>query len=975
MSELKATTNAGTIDDPIPQELIWKDAQGKFYKVAGTGGSSSGADPRVGDLADLNTNDKTTVVAAINEVNLKQATGGAPDANDINKGVTKLSDAIDSDLNATDGVTAATPLAVKNVNDKVGDLNQLTTTAKNNLVAALNEVKANGGSGGVNYVTTPQITSPTEGATKVSTLTAIVGTQYENIFPNDLRKNRVFELAKTAGFDSDVVTINANADSATVQKSLDGNTQYYVRIKDVSQKDRESNWSPVVSFTTGDAIQANTPTITLKGYNDSPDDIGSGLTIEGSAFALSDEGQSDTHASTSWVITTNSRAPVWQSLNDQTNKTSIEVPKGTLQKGTAYTVTVTYHATKFADSAPAVKQFTTSTDFGTVQAPVISVSGAPNKVYETPTISGGVFSNTREPDTHAATEIKILLSENMSTVWEHNVESATTSVVVPKGNLATGKQYKVQMRYKGATLGWSEWSELSFTTVNEFTRYNYIGVPGTSTFGVGLAEEKDYRAVLLAPAEKCLDPTDFQYGLYVRGAFSVNNPSDHIAMKWIPKFYIKQLQKNEGTVNLTDEELTALLPYVEVTLEQMKEAQRRSPHNALVVAPADRFTNEADANAHGFYLMSGFIDGNKEYNGFFIANTITTIISNGSAVYRTIRCGSAQLKNYENITTVHSNMLRPTYKDDELIHQNTGDIFTTKITGLAKSNFINLLNNTPYQCCSYFAWAVISILSLIQGQYATDTSGCAWYDSTLVTNFPKGINSSGAKDVNDASVTITPIIDSNQGSVFVTEAAYTKTTHNGSITGITNVNGWLWQYLIGSWGDGSKMLKRSASIYDITYDNVDNSSAPYYETKNVSRIFGQWGGDKSSLPDLAGDDKDFFGIYAFGGNSSRNSNEFGMDYHNRISGYSAVIVGGYWNNRDSAGVFCRNSNHWTNSYSHFGFRAMAYPPQQVTVTANCPEGTPDTQTVVVPKGTTLGEAKKKLVTPTATNKVFKEWRA
>ena len=119
MSELKATTNTGTIDDPIPQELIWKDAQGKFYKVAGTGGSSSGTDPRVGDLADLNTNDKTNVVAAINEVNLKQATGGAPDANDVNKGVTKLSDAIDSDLNATDGVTAATPLAVKNVNSKI----------------------------------------------------------------------------------------------------------------------------------------------------------------------------------------------------------------------------------------------------------------------------------------------------------------------------------------------------------------------------------------------------------------------------------------------------------------------------------------------------------------------------------------------------------------------------------------------------------------------------------------------------------------------------------------------------------------------------------------------------------------------------------------------------------------------------------------------------------------------------------------
>lgn len=966
MSELKATTNAGTIEDPIPQELIWKDAQGKFYKVAGTGGSSSGADPRVGDLADLNTTDKTNVVAAINEVNLKQTTGGAPDANDINKGVTKLSDAIDSDLNATDGVTAATPLAVKNVNSKIGDLNQLTTTAKNNLVAALNEVKANGGSGGVNYVTTPQITSPTEGATKVSTLTTIVGTQYENIFPNDLRKNRVFELAKTAGFDSDVVTINANADSATVQKSLDGNTQYYVRIKDVSQKDRESNWSPVISFTTGEAIQANTPTITLKGYNDSPDDICSGLTIEGSAFALSDTTQSDTHASTSWVITADTRAPVWQSLNDQTNKTSIEVPKGTLQKGTAYTVTVTYHATKFADSAPAVKQFTTSTDFGTVQAPVIHVTGAPNKVYETPTISGGVFSNTRDPDTHAATEIKILLSENMSTVWEHTVESATTSVIVPRGNLATGKQYKVQMRYKGATLGWSEWSELSFTTVNEFTRYNYIGVPGTSTFGVGLAEEKDYRAVQLAPAEKCLDPTDFQYGLYVYNANRENPQHGTVAMKWIPKFYIKQLQKNEGTVNLTDEELTTLLPYVEVTLEQMKEAQRRSPHNALVVAPADKFTDETDANTHGFYLMRGFIDGGKEYNGFFIANTLTTFegVTNDRLI--TLNLGSCTFS------------YKPIFRASSNAYSTDGDVWphSNNNNNTAKGNFIGTLTGTNYRCCSGYAWAVISILSLIQGQYATNTSDCAWYDSALVTNFPKGLNNGGTQDVDDPTVVVSNIVNDTLGSLLVDQPIYPKTTHNGSINGITNVNGWLWQLLIGVWGDFTLMLKRSASIYDITYDNVDNKSASYYELQSGISVSKSWSGNKSSLPDLAGNYKNAFGLCPIGENQTPiSSNEFGVDEISLLN-CSTIIVSGNWSHHKHAGIFQRRSDYWTRSYNTFGFRAMAYPRElPVTVTANCPEGTPSTQTVVVPKGTTLGEAKKKLVTPTATNKVFKEWRA
>lgn len=871
-----------------------------------------------GELTSLTTTAKDSLVNAINEVNAKQGNGGTTvDATDTVKGISKLSDAVDSDLNAAIGITAATPLAVKTVNDKLGNLDSLTTTAKNTLVDAINEVKATGGTGGtIPYVVTPEITSPTNGAQDVSTKgLTVVGTGYENVFAGDLRKHRVFELAKSSSFSTVAQTKSVDADSVTFDGLLDAQTKYYVRIKDVSQKGRESAWSAVVSFTTSEAIHANTPTITLKGYADSPSDIGSGLTIEASPYSVS-ESQSDTHKATSWSIAANGRTNVWESLNDSTHKTSITVPKGTLQKDTAYTLTVIYHSTNFADSAPAVKQFTTSNDFGTVQPPVVTITGGNTNVSETPTISGGVFSNTREPDTHAATEIKVLLSENMSPVWEHTENSAVTSLVVPKGKLQSGKQYKVQLRYKGTNFGWSQWGETTFTTSTSFIKYNYIGIPGTSTFGVGLAEEKDYKAVQLEPAEKCLDPTDFQYGLYVRGD---ETREGSVALKWIPKFYIKQLQKNQGFNNLSDSELDDLLPYVDVTKEQMKEAQRRSPHNALVVAPADRFTDEADANAHGFYLMRGFIDGGKEYNGFFIANTLTCFES----VYNGNLCLGKKNLN-ANVLNGANLILRG---NSNIISVGSSQIYWPSFSEATnfKGNFVSTLKDSKYQCCSIYAWAVISILSLIQGQYVTDTNECAWYDSTLVTNFPKGINSSGAKDVNDSTVTITPVVNDNQGSVFVTEAAYNKTTHNGSITGITNVNGWLWQLLIGSWGDGSKMLKRSASIYDITYDNVDNSSAPYYETKNVSRISGQWGGTKSSLPDLAGDDKDFFGIYAFGGNTSRNSNEFGMDGHYRSSSWTAVIVGCRWYSSDDAGVFHRDCSDWTGSSSHYGFRAMAYP--------------------------------------------------
>ena len=882
-----------------------------------------------GELTSLTTTAQDSLVNAINEINAKQGTGGTTvGATDTVKGISKLSDAIDSDLNAATGITAATPLAVKTVDVKIGDLSNLNTKDKSNVVNAINEVKANSSSSGNNYVVTPIIITPTNGAVGQSTRINIVGGAYKNVFPDDARKHRVFEVCKDNSFVSNVIRGEVDANSWKVDQVLDPTTKYYVRIKDISTAGYESLYSTVVNFITGARTGAVSPTLTLMGYNDSPTDIGSGLKIKGSDYEINDSGESDTHKATSWSIRNSvTRANVWESLNDSTNKTQITVPKGTLQKSTKYTVSVVYHSTNFVDSAASEQDFTTSNDFGTVQAPIIEFNTDKNGlVMETPTFRGGVFSNTREPDTHAATEIKILLSKDSSVVWEKTTDSAATSITVPRGYLQVSNQYKVQLRYKGTNFGWSAWSEMTFTTADEFSRYNYIGIPGTSTFGVGLAEEKDYKAVQLKPAEKCLDPTDFQYGLYVRGEFRYID-EDNVAMKWIPKFYIKQLQKNEGMVNLDDNELEALLPYVEVTKEQMKEAQRRSPHNALVVAPADRFTDEADANTHGFYLMHGFIDGGKEYNGFFISNTLARVGKAARADSRYFNLHIGFDKIGDNVSTLSLDL----YRSNESITKHNsnafGNIFTKylSVSGTAKNNFIYPLQNTPYHCCSIYAWAVISVLSLVQGQYATDTSECAWYDSTLVTNFPKGINSSGTTDVNDSTVTITPVINDSQGSVFVTEAAYTKTTHNGSITGITNVNGWLYQYLIGSWGDGSKMLKRSASIYDITYDNVDNSSASYYETKNISRISGEWGGSKSSLPDLAGDDKDFFGIYAFGGNTSRNSNEFGMDSHDRYSSYSAVHVGGNWNDGDAAGVFRRNYNHWPYSRSDFGFRAMAYP--------------------------------------------------
>ena len=922
--------HAGTIADPIPQRLLYKKGD-KVYTVA-TGPSTSGP---------------TTDVV---------------EATDTRKGITRLSDAIDSDSNAATGVTAATPLAVKTVHDKVTALeakdaeqDKKLESVENTLTdhdGRLDALESGGSGGGMSYVVTPKILTPANDAVGQNTKITIIGSGYENVFPTDARKHRIFELSKVPDFGTKLETKEVDADSIKFDSQLDAQTKYYVRIKDVSQKEYRSNWSPVVEFTTGDVTYANTPVITLKGYADSPTDIGSGLTIEGGAYSVSDSSE-DTHKATSWSIRLkNGRANVWESLNDTTNKTSIEVPKGTLQKSTAYIVTVIYHSTNFNDSSPAEQEFTTSSDFGTVQAPVITISGEPNKILETPRFSGGVFSCTRDPDTHESTEIQVIKSQDQSQVWTRTANGATTSLTIPKDILTVSTQYKVKMRYKGAEYGWSEWAEKDFTTAADFVRYLYIGVPGTSTFGVGLATDEVLDSFTERPTLESDDPNAMHYATY--------RISRNSNCKCIPKFYFAYLQKDRDGTNLNDSELDALLPYVEVTKEQMKEAQRRSPYNAIVIAPADSFADRNDAEQHGFILPRGFIDGGKEKPCFFIANSLAISYSNKQYSFGF----SGETLSNSSLTLSRCETHRPPY--NHFISADSAIYYARD-----ERNNCNLV--------SIFAWSVICLISLAQGQYAASTNDCAWYDSTLQKNYPKGINNTNV-DVDDPTVSINGGMSNLWGDPFVDKSVYAKTTHNGSINGITHVNGWLLQPTIGvSAGDHVLyILKESVALKDITQSNVEDKSL-YDMVSTLVNVRGGWGNPaKSSLfHESSGENWALNGfLITADGMFNVGTSEFGGDYIDGSLFSSLVLVGGSYTGRKDAGLFARYYSDWSYKSGECGARLMAYPNEMVTVTATADyEGAePKKQTIKVPSGTSDAQVKSQLDVPVSDKYRFTEWQ-
>ena len=330
-----------------------------------------------------------------------------------------------------------------------------------------------GGGGSSTLVLKPEIITPIEGAINVASLPTLQASAFKCLLATETRLHREFEL-NTVTPDASVLTKQVNADSVTLDSRLDPSTQYKWRCRDVTNNGLKSAWTDWTSFTTAEGQTVNTPTITLKGYQNSPTDILSGLTIEGSTFAVSDGGE-DTHKATSWSIAkkVGARSNVWESLNDTAHKTSITVPDGTLEKGTAYTLTVIYHGTAAYDSAPAVKDFTTSSDFGTVNVPVLSVEGAPNDVYETPTLTAGAFSNTRDKDTHELTDWEILPQAGGAAVWQSlNDATNKTTIKVPKGRLAVSTAYTARVRYKGLRYGWSDWQSVQFNTVAVFASVN-----------------------------------------------------------------------------------------------------------------------------------------------------------------------------------------------------------------------------------------------------------------------------------------------------------------------------------------------------------------------------------------------------------------------------------------------------------------------------------------------------------------------
>ena len=250
-------------------------------------------------------------------------------------------------------------------------------------------------------------------------------------------------------------------------------------------------------------------------------------------------------------------------------------------------------------------------------------------------------------------------------------------------------------------------------------------------------------------------------------------------------------------------------------------------------------------------------------------------------------------------------------------------------------------------------------LSLAHGQAATGTANCAWYDATGTTNFPKGCNNNALAEVDDATVSFTTAGDTANANKPKTGSAsnIAKTTHNGQPCGVTDVNGAMWQAMLGITQAGTSatdttgittgnayVLKSSVALASLTGGfggttdawGTTSSLTTNYDLVNgflpwtSAAGWGYFGNGSNQVFSSATSGTDYLrscsGIANTTGMSAAGTNQFGADGNYRYSRANLFpMASGHWGHAAVDGVFYRSwDTRRSGADSYVGFRAAAY---------------------------------------------------
>ena len=527
-------------------------------------------------------------------------------------------------------------------------------------------------------------------------------------------------------------------------------------------------------------------------------------------------------------------------------------------------------------------------------------NGATDQGGPSLTLTASAFAWVGLSDTHASSDWQLSTVSDFSTTVTHS-DADTTNKTSWTVTVSTSQTYYWRVRYRGASGRVSDWSTgTSLTTKATFG--GLIGTQGGQGFGVGV-----YIGTLPSGFSALTGTTDTasdNYGNY--------QYSDGSIMCFVPKFYYRI-----GSAS----------------------SPRYATYgaNAVDIAGIDTFADETAANAAGYVLHRAFIDGGSVKSGFFIDKYLCS--KNGTTSGKSVKNGDPI-----SLTTNAS------YNPSSTMTGCTGILADAVVLSRARGAGV-------FNVASIFMYSALALLSLAHGQAATATTYCAWYDSGLTTNFPKGCNNGSLADTNDATVTYS-VSSISPKPLTGSASNLAKTTHNGQNCGVADLNGAMYQVMLGLTDFGTSatdttvhangnvyLLKTSVALSSLTagwdgstdawgnttslatkYDAVSgllpwgSTTGWLYMGNGTNRVLDPAASGAGYQRTSCGIPQDTNALSAAGTNQYGNDGQY---QYNRANLFP--LASGDWSTAASAGVFYRL---WTDGRSSgnggSGFRASAY---------------------------------------------------
>lgn len=414
-----------------------------------------------------------------------------------------------------------------------------------------------------------------------------------------------------------------------------------------------------------------------------------------------------------------------------------------------------------------------------------------------------------------------------------------------------------------------------------------IGKAGQQGFGVGVygGDPADLTAMGLAPMQGCENPASENYGNYKHTNGSI--------MCCVPAFCYRLGNSNAPSYS-------------------------RDGDNALEIKDASKFPQFAhnkvfvDGDADfggGWILHRAFVDGGKMKSCFFMDKYLCS--NNGSNQ-------AASIKNADWLMCLSMNA---SYSTRKIGGDGCGyDAIT-----------FSRARGDHYSLTTVYQWSAMAMLSLAHGQAATSTAYCAWYDSSHITNFPKGATISKCGDYNDSSIVYSPHEYRNYLAKTGSANQPAKVSHNGQLCGIMDVAGMCNQWCIGAINIPSAtigLMKLSVSAHDFTKGNRVNDNLHEISTmgfRDGQKHFSGLRNGKSGTENWAS-----CGVIP---TSTSVNSLFGNDgYYECYNNDVGLKMGLGYDWGETAGVFCRSFRGketidlWSQSSCYFGFRASGYTP-------------------------------------------------